>query len=96
MLDSFTKQPIKVSTDGDAEPYLMVQLDQLGLVQKLLDGAGIRYRVDEDAISFNNQPFTAVMNLAPDANIEDVQQLLDGQENPEMIRPRRPKSGRRR
>jgi len=96
MVDSFTKQPVKVSTDGDAGPYLMVQLDQLELVQKLLDAAGIRYSVDEDAISFNDKPFTAVVNLAHDVDVAAVQMLLDTQENSEIIRHRRPKGGRRR
>jgi hypothetical protein len=94
MIDSFTKAPIKVSDDGDAGPYIMVQLDQLDLVKKLLDGADIRYSVDEDAISFNDQPYTAVVNLGHDVEVSAVQKLLDEHKSRRMARPRRPHSGR--
>jgi len=94
VIDSFTKRPIKVSDDGDAGPYIMVQLDQLDLVKKLLDGAELRYSVDEDAISFNDQPYTAVVNLGHDVEASAVQKLLDEHKVPRMARPRRPHSGR--
>jgi hypothetical protein len=96
MTDSFTKEPVQVSTDGDSGPYIMVQLDQLGIVQRVLDEAKIRYSVDEDAISFNDRPFTAVVNLTHDVDITAVQKLLDAKGNLELLRDRRPKSGRRR
>jgi hypothetical protein len=95
MIDSFTKKPIKVSDDGDSGPYIMVQLDQLDQVKKLLDDADIRYTVDEDAISFNGQPYTAVVNLGHHVDVLAVQKLLDEKEDPKMARPRRPTSGRR-
>jgi hypothetical protein len=38
MFDSLTREPIRASDDGDAAPYIMVQLDR---VKKLLDDAGI-------------------------------------------------------
>ena len=95
MIDSFTKEPIRVSDDGDAGPYMMVQLDQLDLVKKLLDDAGYHYYVDEDAISFNDQPYTAIVNLGHHADVPAIQRLLDDNEGPKMARPRRPRSGRR-
>ena len=57
MIDSFTKKPIRVSDDDDAGPYIIVRLDQLGLVEKLLDDAGYHHDVDEDAISINDHPY---------------------------------------
>ena len=63
MIDSFTKKPIQVGDDDDAGPYIVVQLDQLGLVTKLLDDAGYRYDVDEEAISFNDGPYATIVNL---------------------------------
>jgi len=95
MIDSLTKKSIKVSDDGDAGPYIMVQLDQLDLVKKLLNDAGIRHSVDEDAISFNNQPYTAVVNLGHHVDVLAVQKLLDENADPKMARRRRPTSGRR-
>ena len=95
MIDSFTRKPIRVSDDGDAGPYIMVQLDQLDLVKTLLDDADIRYTVDEDAISFNGQPYTAVVNLGHHVDVPAVQKLLDEKEDPKMARRRRPQSGRR-
>ncbi len=95
MIDSFTKKPIRVSDDGDAGPYILVQLDQLDTVKKILDDADIRYAVDEDAISFNGQPYTAVVNLGHHVDVLTVQKLLDEKEHPKMARRRRPQSGRR-
>jgi hypothetical protein len=95
MVDSFTKQPIRISDDGDAGPYIMVQLDQLGLVKKLLDDAGCHYYVDEDAISFNDQPYTAIVNLGHHADVLAIQRLLDNNEDPNMAHSRRSPSGRR-
>lgn len=95
MIDSLTKKPIRVSDDGDVGPYIMVQLDQLGLVKKLLDNAGYDYYVDEDAISFNDQPYTAIVNLGNDANVPAIQSVLDDNEDPNVARRRRTRSGRR-
>ena len=37
MIDTTTHQPLHVSTDGDAGPYIMVPVAQLGAVRALLD-----------------------------------------------------------
>ncbi len=95
MIDSITKKPIRVNDDGDALPYIIVQLDQLDQVKKLLDDAFICYTVDEDAISFNDQPYTTVVNLGRHVDVLAVQKLLDEKEDPKMARRRRPTSGRR-
>ena len=96
MIDSLTKEPIKVSDDADAWPYIRVQLDQLDQVKKLLDNAGFRYYVDEYAISFNGQPYTSVVNLEHDADVPAIQRLLDDNEASKTARPRRSRSVRRR
>jgi hypothetical protein len=95
MIDSFTKERIKVSDDGDAWPYIMVQLDQLELVKKLLDHSGIPNSVDEDAISFNDQAYSVIVNLEQNVDVAAVQKLLDGHEDPQTARHRRTKSARR-
>jgi hypothetical protein len=91
MTDSFTRQPICVSTDGDAGPYIMVQLDQLDLVKKVLDHAGQPYSVEEDAISVDGAPMTVIIDLGPHADVERIKRGLDQEEDPRMNR-----SGRRR
>jgi hypothetical protein len=96
MIDSFTKEPIRVTEEGGAGPYIMVQLDQLDLVKKLLDDAGYGYQMDEEAISFNDQPFTSVINLGSHADVSAIQRLLDDNQDPSVGRPRRSRSGRRR
>jgi hypothetical protein len=37
MIETQTRKPIHVSTDGAARPYIMVPVDQLGFVRTLLD-----------------------------------------------------------
>jgi len=95
MTDSFTREPIRVSDDGDTGPYILVRLDQLDLLKRLLDGAGIRFTVDEDAVSFNDQPYIAVVNLGNHVDVLAVQNLLDESKEPKMDRSRRPRSGHR-
>jgi hypothetical protein len=77
MKDAATKHPLRVSTDGTAGPYLMVTIEQLNEVRRLLDGHSIRYWVDEDAISLNGEPETAVVNFGRGGDSEAVQRILD-------------------
>jgi hypothetical protein len=95
MIDSLTKRPIQVYDDGDGAPYIVVQLDQLDQLKKLLDGAGIPYRVEDEAFSFNDQPFTAVVNVGRGVDVPAVQNLLDKTEDGKTVRHRRSRSGRR-
>jgi hypothetical protein len=95
MLDSLTNKPIKVIDDGDGEPYILVQLDQLELVKKLLDDAGYRYSEHEDVYSVNGQPYVAWINVSDQVDVPAIQRLLDDNEAPKMGRPRRSRSGRR-
>ncbi len=76
-------------------PYILVRLDQLDLLKRLLDDGGVRFTVDEDAVSFNDQPYIAVVNLGHHVDVLAVQKLLDENEVPKMARPRRPRSGHR-
>ncbi len=86
MTDSFTNEPISVSTSGNSGPYIAVQLDQLALVRRILDEAGQRYYVEEYAISLDERPVTAVIDLEVDADIEGIQRCLDRTEDPRMSR----------
>jgi hypothetical protein len=78
MTDISTNKPLYVSTDGTAGPYIMVPLDQLVDVRRALDDNNIRYWVDEAAISVNDRPFIATVDLGRGGNAEVVQAILDG------------------
>jgi hypothetical protein len=77
MTDRTTGQPMRVSTEGTAGPYISLPFDQLDEARRLLDSHGIRYWVDEHAISLNGGPFIAEVNLGRGADAKAVQEILD-------------------
>jgi hypothetical protein len=66
-----------VSTDGTAGPYIMVPISQLPDVRQLLDEHSVRYSVEEDAISLDDAPYIAVIDLDRRANVTAIQDILD-------------------
>ena len=77
MNDLTMNQALRVSTDGTAGPYIMVQVSQLPEIRRLLDAAGIPYAVDKYAISFDGRPEVVVVDLGPDADAAAIQAILD-------------------
>jgi len=77
MTDVTTQQPLRVSTDGNAGPYITVPVSQLDEVKRLLDRADIQYWVDENVISFDGSPEIAEINLGREADASAVQAVLD-------------------
>ena len=77
MIDQCTNKPLYVSTDGDTGPYIMVPVTQIDVVRALLNADGIRYWVDEDAISFDGKPEVTVVNLGRDSDAQAIQKILD-------------------
>jgi hypothetical protein len=77
MIDSATKKAVRVSTDGTAGPYIMIPVGQLPEIRGVLDANGVRYWVDEDAISLNGQPAVAVVNFGRGVPAAAIQKLLD-------------------
>lgn len=77
MIDTTTRQPLDVSTDGDAGPYIMVPVAQLDKVKALLEANKVSYWVDEEAISLDGKPEVAVINLGHGSNPTTVQGLLN-------------------
>jgi len=77
MIDATTKKPLRVSTDGTAGPYITLLVSQIEEVRRLLDDRGIRYWVEDDAISFNGEPEIAVIDLGRNADANAVQAILD-------------------
>jgi hypothetical protein len=77
MIDVSTKQPLRVSNEGTAGPYVMVPLDQLDELRQLLDAKRIGYWVDENAISLNGAAYIAVVNFGRNADPNTIQSILD-------------------
>jgi hypothetical protein len=77
MIDTTTRQPLLVSTDGEAGPYIMVPVTQLDTVTALLDANKVSYWVDEEAISLDGKPEITVINLGHRSDPATVQRLLD-------------------
>lgn len=77
MIDTSTKKKLRIATNG-AGPYFMVPVSQLAAVRNLLDSHRVPYSVDEDAISLDDEPEVAVVNLNRGADPKVVQDILDG------------------
>jgi len=77
VIDTTTRQPLYVSTDGDAGPYIMVPVAQLDKVKALLEADKVPYWVDEEAISLDGKPEVAIINLGHGSSPAGVQSLLD-------------------
>ena len=77
MIDEMTKDTLRVSTDGIAGPYLMVPVTQLDAVLAVLDRHQVRYWVDADAISLDNEPAITVINFDRFGEAARIQTILD-------------------
>jgi hypothetical protein len=77
MIDELTKDSLRVSTDGVAGPYLMVPVPQLDAVLAVLDRHKVRYWVDADAISLDNEPAITVINFGRSGEAAQIQSILD-------------------
>ncbi len=80
MIDIDTKRRLKVSTDGDAGPYIMIPVPQLEELKSVLDQNDVSYLVDPEAITLDGVPEIAIVNLGRHANSDRVQQILDSEE----------------
>jgi hypothetical protein len=77
MIDEMTKDTLRVSDGGIAGPYLMVSIDQLDAILAVLDRHKVRYWVDADAISLDNEPALTVINFGRTGDAARIQALLD-------------------
>jgi hypothetical protein len=79
MRDATTDRPMKVRTDGTAGPYIIVPLEQLEPVKRLLVQHQVYFWADEDAVSVDDKPELAIINLGRNVDATAVQALLDQQ-----------------
>ena len=77
MIDAMTQKPLHVSNVGTAWQYIHLPVSQLAEVEQLLEKHGVRYWIDEDFISLDGAPETAVVNLGRGADADAVQAILD-------------------
>lgn len=77
MIDEMTQRPLRVATDGIAGPYLMVPVGQLESVQEALERHSIKYWVDADAISLDDEPAIAVVNFGRAGDADQIQAILN-------------------
>jgi len=77
VIESTAQEPITVSTDGGAGPYIVVPPGQLDAVTAVLRDNGVSFRVDADVISINGESEIAFVNLGRGASAAQVQQLLN-------------------
>jgi hypothetical protein len=77
MVDEMTKGRLRVSNDVTAGPWLMLQITQLDEVLAVLDRNKVRYGVDSDAISLDNEPPTTVINFGKSGDAVRIQAILD-------------------
>ena len=77
MLDAQRSKAIRVHTEWPPRPYIMVPVDQLQHVRTLLDREEISYWVETWAISFDDKPAVAFLNLGLPGDAARVQAILD-------------------
>jgi len=77
MIDTTTRQPLHVSTDGGAAPYITVPVTQLEKVRALLEANKVSYWVDDEVLSLDGKPEVAIINLGHGSSPAVVQSLLN-------------------
>jgi hypothetical protein len=77
MTDKYTGRRLVVSKDGRSGPYLTVPVTQIDAVRHVLDQSGVRYWIDETAISVDGKPAMSVVNFGKLASPETIQATLD-------------------
>jgi hypothetical protein len=78
MTDSYTKEPLRVRVDPVAGILtLWVREEQLDAVQKLLKAHAIRYWVEDQFYSVDDEPAWTVIHLYRSNDPRAVQEILD-------------------
>jgi hypothetical protein len=77
MLDATTQKPLTVYPNLEYGPFMLLPLDQLADVRRLLDEHGMRYEVEDNAISIDGGPMTVAINFKRGTEAETVRAILD-------------------
>jgi hypothetical protein len=76
MIDETTQERLRVST-ADSGPYLWIAMTQLDAVRAELDRHKVRYWVDAEAISLDNEPYVTVISFYRSEDAARIQSILD-------------------
>ena len=77
MPDTQTRRKLRISTDGNAGPYIMVPVAQLEALRSLLMSQNVSHWVESGAISLDGKPEIAIVNLGRGADVPHIQAVLD-------------------
>jgi hypothetical protein len=77
MIDTTTREPLQVSTDGGEWSYITLPLMHLDEVRALLDANKVSYAVDDEVLSLDGKPEVAFISLRRGTDPAMVQSLLD-------------------
>ncbi len=77
VINAITKEPLRVSNEGTAGPFIRLPASQIEEVSRLLKSHNVRHWVQENIISLNNGPFIAIIDLGHGGNQPAVQAILD-------------------
>ncbi len=77
MIDSQTREEIRVSQGKNSGPYIRAQLVQLPQIREKLDRHPIVYWVDSDAISIDDEPYVIYINFGRTEDAGRIQAILD-------------------
>ncbi|HWG43422.1 MAG TPA: hypothetical protein VN688_11605 [Gemmataceae bacterium] len=77
MTNAMTDKPLRVWAEETEWPWIGLPVSQLDDVRRLLDSHDIHYTVDENYVSINEGPFTALIKLRRGTDGKAVQAVLD-------------------
>lgn len=77
MINKVTKEPIRIHPQEGAWPFISLPLEQLADVKRVLEANSIRYYTTGTGVSVHDGPFFALIDLAYDTDVSQVQALLD-------------------
>lgn len=77
MIDATTQQPLRIFTNGAAQPQIRVLTSQLDEIKRVLDQYTVRYSVSELAISINGGPERTVVTFGNEADVARIQAIFD-------------------
>ena len=77
MIDTTTREPLRVTKYEGARPYITLPVMHLDEVRALLDANKVPYWVDAWALSLDGKPEVTVINLMHGSDPAMVQDLLD-------------------
>jgi len=79
MIDTTTRERLRVAADGIAGPYLMIPVSQVPRIREALDRHRVHYWIDADAISLDGKPAVTVVNFGRTGDAQRVQRILDAE-----------------